>query len=62
MRCIIATELSCDAFGYSKVSRHFILLSVIIHASSWISGFVSNFGWFVDCSIWILVLEQKPLV
>jgi hypothetical protein len=22
----------------------------------------SSFGWFVDCSIWILVLERKPPV
>jgi hypothetical protein len=38
------------------------LLSVTIHASGWISGFASSFGWFVDCSIWIPILERTPPV
>jgi hypothetical protein len=62
LRSIIATELGCDAFGYSKAGRQFLLLSVTIHASGWISRFVNSFGWFVDCSIWISILERKPLV
>ncbi len=68
MRCRVATAMehncwqSLDASGYSKVGRQFLLLSVTIHASGWISGFVNSFGWFVDCSIWIPVLERKPPV
>jgi hypothetical protein len=35
----------------------YYLFSVTIHASGWISGYVSGFGWFVDCFIWIPILE-----
>ncbi len=69
MRCRVAIAMEhncCKAwlwclwvFKGRQAGRQFLLLSVTIHASGWISGFVNNFGWFVDCSIWIPILDEN---